>query len=206
MQWTPKLKTEYENLFATCRVYEALIIKRLNGKIIRVTPKATADAIVKKIASHREQYRAIAAVVNKDMPWWFIGVIHYMECGLDFKKHLHNGDPLTARTKRVPAGRPKTGTPPFTFEESAIDALRSMKYNEQTDWSVAYMLFKLEGYNGYGYRLYHPNVKSPYLWSMTNHYTKGKYAADGVWNEQLVSEQLGIAALIKRGVELKLFD
>ena len=31
------------------------------------------------------------------------------------------------------------------------------------------------GFNGWGYRLYHPNVKTPYLWSYTDKYSKGKY-------------------------------
>jgi len=38
-----------------------------------------------------------------------------------FKLHLHNGDPLTARTVNVPKGRPKTGQPPFAWGISAKD-------------------------------------------------------------------------------------
>jgi len=34
-----------------------------------------------------------------------------MECGLDFTRHLHNGDPLIARTVRAPAGRLVDGRP-----------------------------------------------------------------------------------------------
>ena len=41
------------------------------------------------------------------------------------------------------------------------------------------MLFRLEAYNGSGYRDKHPDVKTPYLWSFSNHYTRGKYVADG---------------------------
>ena len=58
------------------------------------------------------------------IPWQFIAIIHSLECGCDFKLHLHNGDPLTARTVQVPAGRPVAGNPPFTWEASAeVDIL-----------------------------------------------------------------------------------
>ncbi len=97
-----------------------------------------------------------------------------MEASQNFTRHLHNGDPLTARTRQVPAGRPRTGNPPFTWEASATDALTLDGFNSWTDWTVAGALFKLERFNGSGYRLYHPQVKSPYLWSFSNHYTEGQ--------------------------------
>ena len=83
------------------------------------------------------------------IPWYFIACVHYMECSFSFNKHLHNGDPLTGYTVQVPANRPKVGHgPPFTFEESAIDALQLMKYDKVTNWSLPFILQKLEGYNG----------------------------------------------------------
>jgi peptidoglycan hydrolase-like protein with peptidoglycan-binding domain len=41
-------------------------------------------------------------------------------------------------------------------------------------------------------------VKSPYLWSFSNHYTKGKYVGDGRWSETAVSQQCGAMVLLKR--------
>jgi lysozyme family protein len=106
-----------------------------------------------------------------------------MAASLNFNRHLHNGDPLTARTVQVPAGRPKTGEPPFTWEESATDALMLEKLDQWEDWSVPGTLYKLEQYNGWGYRLAHPDVKSPYgkpgektseaLKKVTGHYLIG---------------------------------
>ena len=69
----------------------------------------------------RARYASVSAQTG--VPWWVIGLIHMMEAGQSFRCHLHNGDPLTARTVQVPAGRPKTGQPPFIWEESAADAL-----------------------------------------------------------------------------------
>ena len=96
-------------------------------------------------------------------PWYVVGVIHALESSLNFGRHLHNGDPLTARTVQVPAGRPKTGQPPFTWEASASDALRYQGFDKWKDWSIPGTLFKLEGYNGFGYRDHHADVPSPYL-------------------------------------------
>lgn len=69
------------------------------------------------------------------------------------------------------------------------------------DWSIPGMLYTLEGYNGWGYRRYHPEVKSPYLWSGSNHYASGKYVADGTWSRSAVSAQCGTATLLRRIAE-----
>jgi hypothetical protein len=60
------------------------------------------------------------------------------------------------------------------------------------------VLFKLEQYNGWGYRQYHHDVPSPYLWSFSSHYTKGKYVADGHFDANAVSQQCGGAVLLRR--------
>jgi hypothetical protein len=124
-----------------------------------------------------------------------------MESSLDFTRHLHNGDPLTARTVHEPEGRPKSGTPPFTWEESAIDSLAYQGLPRWQDWSLPGILYKLEEYNGWGYRLSHPHVLSPYLWSGSNHYTSGKYVADGTWSDTAISKQIGAAVILRRMAE-----
>ena len=67
-----------------------------------------------------------------------------------------------------------------------------------TDWSIEHLAYLFENFNGWGYRLYHPHVKSPYLWSYSNHYTSGKYVGDGQWSETAVSRQCGAMVLLKR--------
>lgn len=135
---------------------------------------------------------------SSNIPWYFIACAHYLECSFSFKKHLHNGDPLTSYTVRVPANRPKVGhEPPFTFEESAVDALKLMKFDQIQNWNLPTILRKLEAYNGFGYFKFH-SINSPYLWSYSNHYTKGKYVADGKFDTEAVSKQLGSAVILKR--------
>ncbi|WP_343302941.1 hypothetical protein AAHN97_15430 [Chitinophaga niabensis] len=132
------------------------------------------------------------------IPWFFIACVHYLECSFNFSKHLHNGDPLTGYTVQVPAGRPKVGhPPPFTFEESAVDALKFMKFDKVRQWTLPFILRKLEAYNGFGYFKY-KKINSPYLWSFSGHYTKGKYVKDGKFDKDAVSQQMGSAVILKR--------
>jgi len=181
-----QLKPEYQRLWDTMQI----LPNRL----------AEATAIAKKIEFHRNRYQAVADVIG--CPWTFIAVIHALEASLSFSAHLHNGDPLTRRTVQEPIGYPKE--PPrngwsagYEWEESAVDALKLKKTHLAEDWSIAAQLWRLELYNGMGYRLYHPEVLSPYLWSGSNHYSKGKYVADGSFKANAVSAQIGAALLLK---------
>jgi lysozyme family protein len=187
---TASLRKEYEDLFNTCSIN---------------TDKSNAvEYIIQKVIPNKSRYETVSRQLG--IPWYFIAVIHSMEAGLSFTKHLHNGDPLTARTVHVPKGRPVMGNPPFTWEESAVDALQYQKVDKWKDWSLPGVLYKIEEYNGWGYRVKHPHVLSPYLWSFSNHYTKGKYVADGTWSETAVSLQCGAAVLLRRMAEEEVID
>lgn len=180
------LKGEYARLWSTMQITSAKV--------------AAADAVAKQIIAGKARYQTVTAATG--VPYHVTGLIHAMEASLSFAKHLHNGDPLTGRTKQVPAGRPKAGSPPFTWEESAIDALRYDGLDTVKDWSAERIAFVLEGFNGWGYRNQHPDVLTPYLWSFSNHYSKGKYEADSTWNAGLVSQQCGAMVLLSRLIAL----
>lgn len=167
---------------------------------IRRSRQDDVDRVVDRVVANRERYESVGETTG--IPWYVIGAIHNLESSLSFRGHLHNGDPLTARTVRVPAGRPRTGQPPFRWEQSAADALEYKGLAHNRDWSIEKIAYLLEGYNGWGYRLYHPEVKTPYLWSFSNHYTRGKYVADGRWSSTAVSEQCGAIVLLRRLDEL----
>jgi hypothetical protein len=125
-----------------------------------------------------------------------------LECGGNFAQHLFNGDPLSERTTHVPRGMPHEGAPPFTWKESAIAAVRYDGLDKVEDWSIERILYQLEGYNGWGYEAHHRDVNTPYLWSGTTHYSRGKYVADGEWSSDAVSGQSGAAAILHRCMEL----
>lgn len=162
------------------------------------TPKPDAAAniefYIRNLNRHRPVYEAVGSAIGR-LPWALVGVIHGMECGFNFATHLHNGDPLRARTVHVPANRPVVGSPPFTWNESAVDALRMEGYNQIEDWSIPRMLYLLEKYNGFGYRPL--GVPTPYLWSFSNLYERGKFTADRHFDPHAVSKQCGAAVMLK---------
>lgn len=151
-------------------------------------------SIIQTAVAKRDRYATVSDLTG--VPWQFIAAIHSMESSQSFTRHLHNGDPLTARTVQVPKDRPKTGTPPFSWEHSAVDALEYEWFRYQLDWTLPIMLFRLEKFNGLGFRMFHPEVNSPYLWSGSNHYLKGKYVADGRYDPEAVSKQVGAALIL----------
>ena len=151
-------------------------------------------AYVMPIVRKRSTYVEVGAELG--IPWWFVAVVHGLESGFRFTRHLHNGDPLRARTVRRPRGRPEKGKPPFTWHESAVDALRSRSRDARGNWTLGATLDRLERYNGLGYRKRH--LPSPYLWSFSRHYKRGKYVKDGQFDPEAVSKQCGGATLMRR--------
>ena len=91
-------RRQYELLYESC--------------LLRPKRRAAVDQLVARIRASRPRYEKVGKALG--IPWYVVGIIHSLEAGGDFTRHLHNGDPLTARTTHVPAGRPKTGKPPFT--------------------------------------------------------------------------------------------
>lgn len=148
---------------------------------------------IKRLTRGRPIYQQLGSELA--IPWAFIGITHGMECGFNFAAHLHNGDPLSARTVHVPKDRPASGNPPFTWSQSARDALIYKGYHQIGEWSVARMLYLFERYNGMGYR--RRGVPTPYLWSYSNLYEKGKFVADGHFDAEAVSKQCGAALMLK---------
>jgi lysozyme family protein len=176
-----QIRGEYDRLFAGCAV--------------RSDRAGEVAWYRKMILKGRAQYEEASARCG--VPWWFIAVIHGMEAGFSFKGHLHNGDPLTAQTVQVPRGRPKIWNPPNDWLSSAIDALNLAGFTGETDWSVARALYRWEQFNGFGYRRPAIGIPSPYLWSFSNHYEKGKYVADGSYSASAISKQCGTAVMLK---------
>lgn len=154
------------------------------------------EITAKKLLKYKDtHYEPVADAVG--CPWYVVACIHLQECGEDvgvFKAVLHNGEKIVGtgkKTKLVPRGQ----GPFATWEEAAIDALGGKKALTKQAWDVGSALKFLEAYNGLGYRAH--ETASPYLWSYTNQYVKGKYVADGVWSATAVSKQQGCAAIMK---------
>jgi lysozyme family protein len=158
-----------------------------------------ATAMAQKIVASKARYET--AVAGLQVPWWFVAVVHCMECSMRFDQHLHNGDPLSGRTVQVPPGRPTAGGPPFTWEVSAHDAIQFERLDRVTDWSLPNVLFNWHRYNGINNEYKRRGIPTPYLWSGSTHYKKGKYVRDGVFDPEFVSGQLGAAVILKALVD-----
>ena len=79
---------------------------------------------------------------------------------------------------------------------SAIDALEFDGFDVWTDWSIPGTLYKLELYNGTGYRRH--AIATPYLWSGSQFYSAGKFVRDGRFDPRAVSKEIGAAVLLRR--------
>jgi lysozyme family protein len=175
-----ELRNEYQTLFDSC--------------VIRNEKRAAVESLTTQLLGNKVRYQTVGA--QTDVPWYIIAVIHNMESSQRFTRHLHNGDPLTARTVKVPAGRPVAGNPPFTWEASAVDALIFDRMDVVEDWTIPGALFVLERFNGFGSRSH--GIKTPYLWSFSTHYSRGKFIRDNEFDPNAVSQQCGAAVLLKR--------
>ncbi len=174
------IRDEYASLFASARA--------------RPEHTETLTWHFEAIKKFRTRYEALSK--DTGVPWYFIGAIHGLEASFNFRAHFHNGDfPLSRRTRQVPAGRPLVWGPPSDWEASAKDALKLLGFTNQSDWSLERMLYRLEAYNGFGYR--QRGVASPYLWSFSSHYERGKFVSDGKWSPNARSQQCGAATVIK---------
>ena len=164
-----------------------------NAKITRVSEFA---AVAGKLVAAKSRYQAVAAKTG--VPWFVIAVIHQRESSQNFGRSLAQGDPWNDVSTHVPKGRG-----PFkSWEDAAVDALVNCPpyAARNNDWSVGGTLALLERYNGLGYA--NRGLPSPYIWSGTDQYVKGKYIRDGVFDANVVDKQLGCAGLLRAMIAL----
>lgn len=150
------------------------------------------DRVSHRLVAAKAQYQTVA---NKTgVPWPVIAVIHERESSQSWLASLAQGDPWNQVSIHVPRGR----GPFHSWEEAAEDALIDCAPHlaRWEDWSVGGALCAFDGYNGEGY--WNMGLPSPYLWSSTDQYVKGKYTADGHFDPNAIDHQIGTAALIAR--------
>ena len=182
-----QIEGEYQELFATCKI---------NSKDV-----SRVDWYVSRMLRESSKKRYVDIFEQTCIPWYFVAGIHALEATFDFSKHLHNGDRLSGKTWRIPRNRIPGSSPPYSWVESAIDALAMKKYDKEKSWTLPEVLYRWERYNGVRSRMLH-KINTPYLWSFSQHYTKGKYVRDGVWDPNAVSKQAGAAVLLRRLVDM----
>jgi len=152
------------------------------------------DETADRLTLPQNKARFLAVEKAEGVPWFAIAIIKEREAGADpaFKKSIAQGDAWAARSTHIPKGR----GPFSSWEAAAHDALVDCApYAARWhDWSIGGLLTILEKYNGLGYAA--KGLPSPYIWSATDQYVKGKYIRDGVFDANFVDRQIGCAALL----------
>jgi lysozyme family protein len=193
--WTVASSSKYAD---TASEYRRMFLATSRDPASMVRVKRFTD----RLLAGRARYET--AVSGTPVPWYMLGIVHGLETNFAFNRHLHNGDPLSARTVNVPKGRPVTGTPPFDWTTSARDVLTMTHWASEQDWSFPHLLYLAERYNGMGYR--RRGVPSPYVWAGTDIYQKGKFSADGRFDAELKAQGMGVAAVLKELVARGVID
>lgn len=152
--------------------------------------------VAKRLVAAKARYEAVSN--RTGIPWSFIAVTHQRESSQNWQRSLAQGDPWNQVSTHVPAGR----GPFASWEEAAYDALVNCTphASRNNDWSIGGLLTLLERYNGVGY--VNRGLPSPYIWSGTDQYSRGKYVRDGVFDPDEVDKQLGCAGLIMAMMDL----
>lgn len=156
--------TEYRQLFET--------LKLKNKR------SATIKDFKKRLTTGRLRYERVAEMTG--VPWYVVGIIHYLEYTNNFDVHFHTGAPLNDG---------------MIWEESAANTLQQHGLDKVSSWTLEETLYRLERYNGLGYR--NRGIYSPYLWGGSTHYIRGKFSAKGNFNSDRTYKQIGAAVLLK---------
>lgn len=190
---TPQQKRE--RLFNSMSINQNIV--DLNGNILIPNIPQKSTDIANRIVINKQRYIDVAHKFANPIKWFHIALIHQMEGDGYFSTYLGNGQPLNRVTTIVPKGRG-----PFpSFELGAIDAIKQKGLDKVYDWSIGNTLYNLEKFNGLGYSDF-KGINSPYIWSGSNQYVSGYYIADHVYSSTKVSQQIGIALILKKLIDL----
>lgn len=167
-----------------------------------VVKPAFQKAAIKRAAamlSHKDHYQSIADQIKEKhrlhVPWWAIPLVHERECprGVDnWTCNIAQGSPFNVKSRIIPHSGPFG-----SFDLAAMDALvvQAPRLAQWTNWSLGGVATINEMYNGTGYA--RRGLPSPYVWSGTNIYVRGKYVADGRYDANKVDTQIGVIVSLK---------
>ena len=178
------LRPEYEELLASMMVDHDRV-----HEIGFVAQKLIAD-------NRMPIYQRESAATG--VPAALLAALDERESGANLSRALGQGDRWDQVSTHVPKGHG-----PFTSKVEAD--IHYIRYDHLDDnsapWSWPYVCWKGEAWNGFGPR--GKGIHTGYLWAGTNHYSRGKYVADGKWDAAFVDKQLGIIPVMKRIIEYR---
>lgn len=182
--------------------YAAGYLANWEKMVIRPSVIPAIDNVIREMLDdyHWREYLEVEAATR--VPAQVTAIINDRESGGHLDTYLGNGQKLNRVTTIVPKGRgPFHG--PDAFVKGAIDAykLEKMLGLSWYDGSgIPRLGYKVEGFNGFGYR--NRGLNSPYLYAGSQLYSRGKYVADGKFDPNYVDTQLGALVIFKRLVQL----
>lgn len=173
--------------------------KLLSGAKSLVPKDGPLGAALKKFDDHYEKNKARYEAVSQKTgyPPELVAALHWREHSGGFDGMMSNGAPLNKKSTIVPYDGPYA-----SWEESAVAALNNP--SRQATWKangldkdpndLAALASFAEQWNGLGY--YKKGVPSPYIYSGTDVYSKGKYTGDGVYDPDKVDKQIGVVPML----------
>ena len=177
------LQAETTRLLSTAKITRPQVVSRGVDEIMRV------------ISSYEDTAKATG------IPAAWIACADCREDDCNPRDGIGQGDPWNRVSRHVPAGNgpfaSKSEADRFYLHYDRIDQLQG-----STSWTLPYMTFDWEKWNGFGPRAH--GYLSGYPWSCTDVYDTpkygghgkgGKYVADGVWDPGKLDPQPGCVAL-----------
>lgn len=163
---------------------------------VRPEKRSLVDHAAVKLLSLKTRWEPISAI--NGVPIIFMATSFEREASSDFSKNPAQGWSWRTHSHIEPPNGPFP-----TWQAAALEAYRLNGLDKvgRENWTWELLCFYGEMFNGFGYRDQH-HRHTPYLWSMTNIQTPGKYIADKEFDETHLDEQIGIIPVAKRMVEI----
>jgi lysozyme family protein len=183
----------------TRAVYAANVARERDATLhTTLTPDQAQDLalFVRNWEANRARYESVS--VKTGVPAALVAALHWRESTGDFRTYLHQGDPLGKPAVNVPSDIPVF----HVWEDAAVHALTmpdkaSKREQLGIDASTrdgARLGTFAEVYNGLGY--HYKDMASPYVWSGTSAYGKGKYVSDGRFSANTKDRQNGVRVML----------
>lgn len=167
---------------------------------IRPERAREVDEVMTRLLAFQAAGRYAAVSAKTGVPEVWMAASFEREAGSNFALSPAQGD----RWDRCSIHVPRNRGPFSSWAAAAEDAyhLDGLDRVGAENWTWARALFEGELFNGFGYRDFH-HMHSPYLWGATNIQQPGKYVADGRFDPDAMDEQIGMAPIMVRMVELR---
>lgn len=148
------------------------------------------------LLENEEIYQELSDATPNKIPAAVLMAMAQREMNGNVHCFLGNGQALSRRTTIVPKGLgPWLQSWPQNFLIAGVQAVSIDGLDKVIDWTLPRAAFETEALNGFGYRSH--GIPSPYVFGGTSIQQPGKYVADGVFDPEVMDEQLGTLAIME---------